>query len=97
MIGRDRENDDPVLRDWLGYFDVGWDFNVDVPNGFYAVKVYVGDFLGSGGTDLALVVEDLGTISALKEETTGKAIPQVEVRNGQRNFHSVETRAMANG
>jgi len=97
MIGRDRENDDPVLRDWLGYFDVGWDFNVDVPNGFYAVKVYVGDFLGSARTDLAIDDEEYGTISAPKEGTTEKVIPQVEVTNGQMNFHFGGTTGIANG
>src|SRR5690625_6271604 len=97
MIGRDRENDDPVLRDWLGYFDVGWDFNVDVPNGFYAVKVYVGDYLGSARTVLAIDDEEYGTISSPKDGTTEKVIPQVEVTNGQMNFHFGGTTGIANG
>lgn len=97
MIGRDRSNDDPVLRDWLGYFNTGWDFNVDVSNGLYAAKVYVADFLGSARTNLTIEGDDYGTISAPKEGWTEKVIPEIEITDGQMNFHFGGATGIANG
>ena len=67
MITRDRgTGGNDLVRDWLGYFNVGWEFMVDLPNGTYAVKVYVGDLLGSAKTSVNIDGRDYGTISAGK-------------------------------
>ncbi|MEH7120307.1 SGNH/GDSL hydrolase family protein [Neobacillus vireti] len=97
MIGRDRGTGGDLLRDWLGYFNVGWKFNVDLPNGLYAVKVYVGDFLGSARTTLAIEGQDYGTISAPKQNYTTKVVSQVSVKDGQMNFSFGGTTGIVNG
>lgn len=96
MIGRDRKTGDNVVRDWLGYFNVGWKFNVDVPNGLYALKVYVGDFTGSARTTLAVEGQDYGTISAPKNNYTTKVVSQVSVKDGQMNFSFGGSTAIVN-
>ncbi|WP_160723336.1 rhamnogalacturonan lyase family protein [Bacillus sp. USDA818B3_A] len=97
MIGRDRSTGGDLLRDWLGYFNVGWKFNVDLPNGLYAAKVYVGDFLGSARTTLAIEGQDYGTISAPSKNTTTKVVSQVSVKDGQMNFSFGGSTAIVNG
>ncbi|MDQ0972094.1 fibronectin type 3 domain-containing protein [Neobacillus niacini] len=97
MIGRDRKTGDNVTRDWLGYFNVGWKFNVDVPNGLYALKVYVGDYTGSARTTLAVEGQDYGTISAPKNNYTTKVVSQVSVKDGQMNFSFGGSTAIVNG
>lgn len=97
MIGRDRGTGGDLLRDWLGYFNVGWKFNVDVPNGLYALKVYVGDFTGSARTTLAVEGQDYGTISAPKNNYTTKVVSQVSVKDGQMNFSFGGSTAIVNG
>ncbi|MBT2700931.1 fibronectin type III domain-containing protein [Bacillus sp. ISL-40] len=86
MIGRDRKTGDNLVRDWLGYFNIGWKFNVDVPNGLYALKVYVGDLTGSARTTLAVEGQDYGTISSSKNNYTTKVVSQVSVKDEQMNF-----------
>ncbi|WP_430539971.1 OmpL47-type beta-barrel domain-containing protein [Neobacillus drentensis] len=97
MIGRDRSTGGDLLRDWLGYFNVGWKFNVDLPNGLYAVKVYVGDFLGSARTTLAIEGQDYGTISAPSKNYTTKVVSQVSVKDGQMNFSFGGSTGIVNG
>ncbi|TWE01777.1 fibronectin type 3 domain-containing protein [Neobacillus bataviensis] len=97
MIGRDRGTGGDLLRDWLGYFNVGWKFNVDLPNGLYAVKVYVGDFSGSARTTLGIDGQDYGTISAPKQNYTSKVVSQVSVKDGQMNFSFGGATGIVNG
>jgi fibronectin type 3 domain-containing protein/lysophospholipase L1-like esterase len=101
MITRDRgagvEPLRDVLRDWVGYFNVGWKFNVDVPNGLYALKVYVGDFLGSARTTIAVEGQDYGQITASNRNYTSKVIPQVAVKDGQMNFNFGGSTGIVNG
>ncbi|WP_305852491.1 rhamnogalacturonan lyase family protein [Gracilibacillus caseinilyticus] len=96
VITRDRGGDD-LLRDWIGYFNTGWDFQVDLPNGLYSVKVYVGDFLGSARTDLSIEDVGYGTISAGKQSSTDKVVPEVPVKDGNMNFHFGGQTGIANG
>ncbi len=97
MIGRDRGTGGDLLRDWLGYFNVGWKFNADVPNGLYAVKVYVGDFSGSARTTVQIEGQDYGQISAPKNNYTEKLIPEVSVKDGQMNFQFGGSTGIVNG
>ncbi|WP_100405539.1 OmpL47-type beta-barrel domain-containing protein [Bacillus solitudinis] len=97
MIGRDRGEGGDVLRDWLGYFSVGWHFNVDVPNGLYAVKMYVGDFLGSARTNLAIEGQDYGAVNAPSRSYIERVIPNVEITDGQMNFHFTGSTGIVNG
>ncbi|WP_179599757.1 OmpL47-type beta-barrel domain-containing protein [Neobacillus driksii] len=97
MIGRDRGTGGDLIRDWLGYFNIGWKFNVDVPNGLYAVKVYVGDMSGSARTTLAVEGQDYGQISASKNNFTSKVVSQVSVKDGQMNFSFGGSTAIVNG
>ncbi len=96
VIWRDRGGDD-LLRDWIGYFSVGWDFQVDLPNGLYSVKVYVADFLGSARTDLTIEGVGYGGISAPREGSTDKIVPEVAVKDGNMNFHFGGSTGIANG
>ncbi|XEC93773.1 SGNH/GDSL hydrolase family protein [Paenibacillus tarimensis] len=97
MIGRDRGTGGDLLRDWLGYFSVGWSFNVDVPNGLYSVKVYVGDFLGSARSTVEIEGYDYGQVSAPRSGYTEKVIPVVSVKDGQMNFRFAGSTGIVNG
>ncbi|MBB6634461.1 fibronectin type III domain-containing protein [Cohnella thailandensis] len=97
MIGRDRATGTDLLRDWLGYFNVGWKFNVDVPNGLYSVKLYVGDYLGSARTTVAIEDVDYGTVSAGSRTIAEKIIPQTWVSDGQMSFSFGGATAIVNG
>ncbi|WP_319005783.1 OmpL47-type beta-barrel domain-containing protein [Metabacillus niabensis] len=101
MITRDRgDGDTPlrdVTRDWLGYFNVGWEFQVDVPNGLYAVKVHVADFLGSSRTDVSIEGKDLGPVNASNRNYTSKVFSDVSVKDGQMNVNFKGSTGIANG
>lgn len=97
MIGRDRATGTDLLRDWLGYFNVTWRFNVDVPSGLYSVKLYVGDYLGSARTDVTIEDKGYGTVSAGSRTVTEKIIPQVAVSDGQLNFAFGGATGIVNG
>jgi fibronectin type 3 domain-containing protein/lysophospholipase L1-like esterase len=97
MIGRDRGTGGDLLRDWLGYFNIGWRFNVDVPNGLYALKVYVGDFLGSARTNMTFEGQDYGSINAPSRNYTTRVIPEVSVKDGQMNFYFNGSTGIVNG
>lgn len=97
MIGRDRNAGGDLLRDWLGYFNVGWHFNVDLPNGLYSVKVYVGDFSGSARTTVAVEGQDYGQVAAPRNNYSEKVIPEVSVKDGQMNFYFGGSTGIVNG
>ncbi|WP_407270455.1 fibronectin type III domain-containing protein [Radiobacillus sp. PE A8.2] len=97
VIWRDRGGDDLVQRDWIGYFGNGWDFNVDLPNGLYAVKIYVADFIGSARTDITIEGTDYGSANAPSKGSTEKLIPEVGITDGQFNIHFGGSTGIANG
>ncbi|XEC94550.1 fibronectin type III domain-containing protein [Paenibacillus tarimensis] len=97
MIGRDRGSDGDLLRDWLGYFNAGWEFKIDLPNGLYAAKVYVGDALGSARTDVSVEGKSYGTVAAPSKGYTERVISQVSVKDGQMNFFFSGTTGIVNG
>ncbi|CAN7759153.1 OmpL47-type beta-barrel domain-containing protein [Paenibacillus sp. LjRoot56] len=97
MIGRDRATGTDLLRDWLGYFNVGWEFMVDLPNGLYSVKLYVGDYLGSARTTVAIEGTDYGTVTAGNKSVVEKIIPQTSVSDGQMNFKFGGSTGIVNG
>lgn len=97
MIGRDRATGTNLLRDWLGYFNVGWEFMVDLPNGLYSVKLYVGDYLGSARTTVAIEGKDYGTVTASSKSIAEKIISQTSVSDGQMNFKFGGTTGIVNG
>jgi fibronectin type 3 domain-containing protein len=98
MITRDRgTGGNDLVRDWLGYFNVGWEFMVDLPNGTYSVKMYVGDLLGSAKTSVNIDGRDYGTISAGKNSIAESVFNQVQVRDGQMNLAFGGSTAIVNG
>ncbi|QXE01012.1 SGNH/GDSL hydrolase family protein [Terribacillus sp. DMT04] len=97
MIGRDRNIGDDVVRDWLGYFASEWEFNVDVPDGIYAVKIYVGDMTGSARTNLVIEGQDYGQVSAPRNNYTTRVVPEVLVEDGQINFGFGGSTGIVNG
>lgn len=97
MIARDRGEGGDLLRDWLGYFDVGWDFQVDLPNGLYAVKIHVADFLGSARTDVAIEGQNYGAVNAPKNGATERVISDISITDGQMNIHFGGATGIANG
>ncbi|UJF31548.1 GDSL-type esterase/lipase family protein [Paenibacillus hexagrammi] len=86
MITRERTGGNELTNDWLGYFSNNWEFKVDVPNGTYAVKLYVGDYLGTAKTDVTVEGQSYGTVSAPSKSVTEKVINEVNVTDGQINF-----------
>ncbi|CAM4158208.1 rhamnogalacturonan lyase family protein [Lederbergia lenta] len=97
MIARDRGDGGDLLRDWLGYFDVGWDFQVDLPNGLYAAKVHVADFLGSARTNVAIEGQDYGAVNAPKNGSIERVISDISITDGQMNIHFGGSTGIANG
>lgn len=97
MIGRDRGTGSDLIRDWLGYFNIGWEFKVDLPNGLYSAKVYVGDMLGSARTDISIEGKGYGTVAAPSRNYTEKVIPQISVKDGQMNFRFGGSTGIVNG
>ncbi|MBD0383644.1 G-D-S-L family lipolytic protein [Paenibacillus sp. WST5] len=98
MITRDRgTGGSDLVRDWLGYFNAGWEFMVDLPNGTYSVKVYVGDLLGSARTSVTIDGRDFGTVAAGKNTIAEAVFNQVQVRDGQMNLFFGGSTGIANG
>lgn len=85
-----------ALRDWIGHFNVGWQFRVDVPNGIYAIKLYVGDFGGSARTNLAVNGVNYGAVNAANSSYTERVINNIKVTDGQLLFHFTGSTAIAN-
>lgn len=85
-----------ALRDWIGYFNTGWQFRVDVPNGIYAIKLYVGDFGGSARTNLAVNGVSYGAVNAANSSYTERVINNIQVTDGKLLFHFTGSTAIAN-
>jgi len=90
------ENVLDAVRDWIGYFNTGWQFRVDVPNGIYAIKLYVGDFSGSARTNLAVNGVNYGAVNAANSSYTERVINNIQVKDGHLLFHFTGSTAIAN-
>ncbi|WP_373229470.1 OmpL47-type beta-barrel domain-containing protein [Cohnella sp.] len=98
MITRDRGSAGTDLtRDWLGYFNAGWEFMIDLPNGAYAVKLYVGDLLGTARTDVTIEGTGYGTVNAGRNAVAEKSINQIQVKDGQMNLFFGGSTGIVNG
>ncbi|WP_309568575.1 fibronectin type III domain-containing protein [Paenibacillus sp. sptzw28] len=97
MIGRDRGTGNDLIRDWLGYFNARWEFKVDLPNGLYASKVYVGDMIGSARTDVAVEGKSYGTVTSPSKSYTERVISPISVKDGQMNFVFSGSTGIVNG
>ncbi|QKS45224.1 G-D-S-L family lipolytic protein [Paenibacillus cellulosilyticus] len=87
MIDRDRGSaTDALRRDFVAYFGASYEFKVDLPNGYYSVKSYTGDWIGSIRTNVVIEGKDYGTISSGKESIAEKVYNNVAVKDGQMNF-----------
>lgn len=98
MITRDRgAAGTDLTRDWLGYFNAGWEFMIDLPNGAYAVKLYVGDLLGTARTDVTIEGKGYGTVNAGRNTVAEKSINQIQVKDGQMNLIFSGATGIVNG
>lgn len=98
MIDRDRGSaTDNLRRDFVAYFAGSYEFKVDLPNGYYSVKTYTGDWIGSTKTNVSIEGKDYGTVSSGKENIAEKVYNQIAVRDGQMNFIFSGTTAHLNG
>ncbi|WP_051251469.1 fibronectin type III domain-containing protein [Paenibacillus harenae] len=87
MIDRDRGAEtDHLRRDFVAYFGNSYEFKVDMPNGYYSVKTYTGDWIGSTRTNVAVEGKDYGTISAGRATIAERAFNQIAVKDGQMNL-----------
>lgn len=87
MIDRDRGSaTDALRRDFVAYFGASYEFKVDLPNGYYSVKSYTGDWIGSTRTNVVIEGKDYGTIASGKENVAEKVYNNVAVKDGQMNF-----------
>ncbi|MEK0155611.1 fibronectin type III domain-containing protein [Arthrobacter oryzae] len=73
-----------LLRDFV-LSGSSFEFQLDVPNGTYALKSYHSDWIGSTRTDVAVEGKGYGQVSSGKESSAEKIISQVLVTDGQLN------------
>ncbi|ASA26316.1 G-D-S-L family lipolytic protein [Paenibacillus donghaensis] len=98
MNDRDRGGGtDALRRDFVMYFGGSYEFKVDLPNGYYSVKVYAGDWLGAIKTNVAIEGKEYGTISSGKGSIAEKEYSQISVKDGQVNMVFSGTTAHLNG
>ncbi|MDP9700212.1 fibronectin type 3 domain-containing protein [Paenibacillus intestini] len=87
MADRDRGNaTDALRRDFVIYFGGSYEFKVDLPNGSYSVKAYIGDWIGSARTNINIEGKDHGTVSSGAQNIAEKVINDVQVQDGQMNL-----------
>ena len=70
-----------LLRDFV-LRGSSFEFQLDVPNGTYAVKTYHGDWIGSTRTDVAVEGKGFGQVSSGKASSAEKIINPVLVTDG---------------
>lgn len=98
MIDRDRGTaTDDLRRDFVAYFGGNYEFKVDLPNGYYSVKTYTGDWIGSTKTNVSIEGKDYGTISSGKTNIAEKVFNQIAIKDGQMNLNLSGTTAHLNG
>lgn len=87
MIDRDRGTaTDALRRDFVAYFGGSYEFKVDLPSGYYSVKTYTGDWIGSTRTNVNIEGKDYGTIASGRANIAEKVFNQVAVKDGQMNL-----------
>ncbi|WP_270171092.1 rhamnogalacturonan lyase family protein [Paenibacillus sp. SYP-B4298] len=87
MADRDRGGaTDALRRDFVIYFGGSYEFKVDLPNGYYAVKTYTGDWIGSTRTEIHIEGKSYGTVTSGKENIAEKVFTMIPVRDGQMNL-----------
>lgn len=74
-----------LLRDFV-LSGSSFEFQLDVPNGTYALKTYHSDWIGSTRTDVAAEGTPFGQVSSSKASSATKIINQVLVTDGQLNL-----------
>ena len=74
-----------LLRDFV-LSGSSFEFQLDVPNGTYALKTYHSDWIGSTRTDVAAEGIPFGQVSSGKASAATKIINQVLVTDGQLNL-----------
>ncbi|OKP69105.1 G-D-S-L family lipolytic protein [Paenibacillus sp. P3E] len=98
MSDRDRgDGTDALRRDFVIYFGGSYEFKVDMPNGYYSVKTYTGDWTGSTKTNVSIEGKDYGTISSGKGSIAEKEYSQISIKDGQMNLVFSGTTAHLNG
>lgn len=98
MADRDRGSaTDDLRRDFVIYFGGSYEFKVDLPNGYYSVKTYTGDWIGSTKTNVNIEGKDYGTISSGKENIAETLFNNIAVKDGQMNLVFSGTTAHLNG
>lgn len=98
MIDRDRGSaTDALRRDFVAYFANSYEFKVDLPNGYYSVKAYMGDWIGSTRTNVAIEGKDYGTTASSAQNIAEKVFNQIAVKDGQMNLVFSGTTAHLNG
>lgn len=74
-----------LLRDFV-LSGTSFEFQLDVPNGTYALKTYHSDWIGSTRTDVAAEGTPYGQVASSKASSATKIINQVLVSDGQLNL-----------
>lgn len=74
-----------LLRDFV-LSGTSFEFQLDVPNGTYALKTYHSDWIGSTRTDVAAEGKGYGQVSSSRASSATKIINQVLVTDGQLNL-----------
>ncbi|HTG69770.1 MAG TPA: SGNH/GDSL hydrolase family protein [Candidatus Udaeobacter sp.] len=98
MIDRDRgTGTDALRRDFVAFFGNSYEFKVDLPNGYYSVKTYTGDWIGSIKTNINIEGKDFGTVSSGKANIAERVFNMIAVKDGQMNMIFSGTTAHLNG
>ncbi|WP_181438690.1 fibronectin type III domain-containing protein [Paenibacillus sambharensis] len=97
MDGRDRGAGDDLQRDFI-MRGGGFEFQVDLPNGIYSVKVLIGDMLAGASARTSVTIEgkNLGTYSSGKASTTEQVFNNIEVKDGRMNFMFADQSSIVN-
>ncbi|WP_308113730.1 SGNH/GDSL hydrolase family protein [Arthrobacter sp. ISL-30] len=74
-----------LLRDFV-LSGSSFEFQLDVPNGTYALKTYHSDWIGSTRTDVAAEGKGFGQVTSGRASSATKIINQVLVTDGQLNL-----------
>ncbi|WP_305775691.1 fibronectin type III domain-containing protein [Pseudarthrobacter sp. NamE5] len=74
-----------LLRDFV-LSGSSFEFQLDVPNGTYALKTYHSDWIGSTRTDVAAEGTPYGQVTSSRASSATKIINQVLVSDGQLNL-----------
>ncbi|WP_158299656.1 cellulose binding domain-containing protein [Glycomyces paridis] len=97
-IDRDRGNaEDPLGSDFVAWFGGSYDFAVDVADGLYSARVFVGDYLGSARTNVAFEGVGYGAANAGSKSILAKDFEGIVVEDGQLNVNITGQTGHLNG